>query len=148
MKRILFLAGLLALYAFSALMLAAPAALAAELIDGPGDSVPISDGPATNAVNVYLLVLGGLVPLAGYVLNHFAPWATEQVKGLVQAALAAGVGVLYQAVSGSDLGLNDETLLAAVTAMLSALVGHVGWRAAGINTALGGGSNAPGRGAT
>ena len=137
MKRILFLAGLLAL---AALLLPALAG-AQEIIPGPGDPTPISDGPATNAVNLYLVVLGGLVPLVGYALNHFAPWASEQVKGLVQAGLAAGVAVLYQAVSGSDLGLNDGTLLAAVTAMVAALLGHVGWRSAGINTALGGGSN-------
>lgn len=110
-------------------------------IAGPGESTPVSDGPATNAVNLYLVVLGGLVPLAGYMINHFGPQTTEQVKGIVQAVLAAGVAVLYQAVSGSDLGLNDETLLAAVTAMVSALLGHVGWRTAGINTSLGGGTN-------
>jgi len=130
--------GSLLIFAF---VLSAPA-WAQDPIVGPGDPVPVSDGPATNAVNLYLVVLGGLVPLVGYVLNHHAPWVSEQAKGLVHAALAAGVAVLYQAVSGSDLGLNDETLLAMVTAMVSALLGHVGWKTATISTALGAGTNA------
>lgn len=139
MQRVTFTLGLLLL---AALVLPATG-LAQEIVTGPGDAAPVSDGPATNAVNLYLVVLGGLTPLIGYVLNHYAPWVSEQVKGLVQAALAAGVAVLYQAVSGSDLGLNDETLLAALTAMISALLAHVGWARAQINTALGGGTNRP-----
>lgn len=137
MKRTLITLGLLL-----AVWLIAPAlAGAQEIVAGLGDAAPVSDGPATNAVNLYLVVLGGLSPLAGYVLNHYAPWATEPVKGIVQAVLAAGGAVLFQAVSGSDLGLNDPTLLAALTAMISALLAHVGWKAAAINVALGGGSN-------
>lgn len=125
-----------------ALLFVADANAYADIVPGPGDPTPVSDGPATNSVNLYLLVLGALVPLVGYVLNHHAPWATEPVKGLVHAGLAAAVGVLYQAVSGSDLGLNDDTLLAVITAVVAAVLGHIGWRAANINLALGGGTNA------
>lgn len=140
MPRIMFYLGLLALFAFSALMFPL-AALAQDVVVGPGDPTPVSDGPATNAVSLYLVVLGAVTPLIGYGINHYAPWVSEQAKGIVQAVLAAGVAVLYQAVSGSDLGLNDQTLLAVLTAMASALFAHLGWKAAAINVALGAGSN-------
>lgn len=113
-------------------------------VPGPGEQTPVPEGPAANWIPLYLLVLGAATPLVGYVLNHFAPWASEQVKGIVQAVLAAGVAVLYQAVTPGDFGLNDETLLAVVTAMVGALLGHLGWSASGINGMLGAGTNVDG----
>ena len=116
----------------------------AQGVPGPGESVPVPDGPASAWANLYLLCLGAATPLVGYVLNHYAPWASEQVKGVVQGALAAGVAVLYQAVTPGDLGLNDQTLLACVTAVVGSIVGHLGWTFGRVNVALGGGRNSDG----
>lgn len=130
------LGGALALILTLSLVFAATA-LAQDPIVGDGTAAPVTEGPSTNAVNLYLVLLGGLTPLVGYVLNRFLS-VPEEVKGLIHAGLAAFVGVLYTAASGSDLGLNDETLLAALTAMFAALFGHVGWRTAEINQRLNG----------
>lgn len=99
-------------------------------------------GPDAGVLPLYLLAISALVPLVGYVLNHYAPWASEQAKGVAQAVLAAGVAVLYQAAAPGDLGLNDATLLAVLTAMGTSLFAHLGWKAAGINVTLGAGRNA------
>lgn len=131
-------------YAF--IMIIADTALAQ--VPGPGESVPVPEGPATSFVNLYLLGLGAVMPLVGYLLNHYAPWASEQVKGIAQGALAAGVAVLYQAVTPGDLGLNDQTLLACATAVFGSIVGHLGWSAGRINVALGGGRNSDGQPST
>jgi hypothetical protein len=113
----------------------------AQNVPGPGTPVSVPDGPATQFVPLYLVVLGAVTPLAGYLINHFGPQTSEQVKGIVQGVLAAGVAVLYQAVTPGNLGLNTQTLLAVLTTMVSSLVGHYGWKTAGINTTLGGGFN-------
>lgn len=115
-------------------------------VPGPGDPSSQPDGPVATGVNLYLLVLGAAVPLVGYVLNHHAPWASEPVKQAAQIALAAAVAVLYQAVTPGDLGLNDGTLLAVLTAVVSALLAHFGlYKPSGVSVALGAGTNAPRR---
>jgi hypothetical protein len=89
-----------------------------------------------------VLVIGLLVPLAGYLLNYAGPWASEKVKGLVQVAVAAVAAGLYQAVEAGNLGLNDVTLQLVVTAVLGALAAHkLLWLPSGISTSLGGGRN-------
>lgn len=114
-------------------------------VPGPGETAPVPEGPAAGFIPLYLSALALLSPLIGYVLNHYAPWASEQAKGVVQAVLAAGVGVLYQAVTPGSLGLNDETLYAVLIAMGTALVGHFGYKVAGFNTLLGAGTNSDGK---
>lgn len=142
MKRLRWLC--LALFAFC--LLAFPmAAMAQAPVPGPGTPVSVPDGPAAQWVPLYLLVLSSLAPLVGYLINHFGPHASEQAKGVAQGALAAGVAVLYQAVTPGNLGLNSQTLLAVVTSMAGSLAGHIAWKQAGINTMLGAGVNANGK---
>lgn len=89
-----------------------------------------------------VLVIGLLVPLAGYLLNYVAPWIDERVKGIVQVVVAAVAAALYQAVEAGNLGLNDVTLQLVVTAILGALAAHkLLWLPSGISTSLGGGRN-------
>lgn len=141
MPRIMFYLGLLALFVFSALMFI-PAASVAAALPGPGDAAPVPDGPAATALSLYLFALSAFAPLVGYALNHYSPlWVSEQAKGVVHAVLAAGVAVLYQAASPGDLGLNDGTLLAVLTAMGGALAGHLGWTKSAISVAFGAGTN-------
>lgn len=120
--------------------------LALGLVPGPAEPVPIPDGPAAGGfIPLYLVGLSALSPLVGYLLNHYVKFIrSEPVKGVIQAVLAAGVGVLYQAVTPDDLGLNDQTLYAVLTAMVSALLAHFGYKAALVNVALGGGTNKDG----
>jgi uncharacterized membrane protein HdeD (DUF308 family) len=93
---------------------------------------------------VWVVLLGALVPLATYIINHFAPWVTEPVKALVLAIVAAVVAALYTAIETSIFGLNDATLQLVLSAIVAAFGAHLlVWKPSGIAEKLGGGSNAP-----
>lgn len=91
---------------------------------------------------VITLVIGGLVPLVTYVLNHYAPWVSEPVKALVLVVVAAVAGGVYQAIEAGQVGFNGTTLQFVFTAVVAALSAHkLLWRPAAISAKLGGGSN-------
>lgn len=106
-----------------------------------GDTAPQPPGEVATGVNLALVLLGMATPLVTYVLNHYAPWASEQAKALVQALVAAAAGAVYQMLSDGNFGWNTQTLLAVLTVMASALASHLGYKVGGINTLLGGGVN-------
>jgi hypothetical protein len=133
-------AAVLALFMIYLVAGACPA-LAQDVVPGQGDAVAVPDGPALSAINLYVAALGYLTPLVVYLLNYFLPQTSEVVKGLVQGASAALVGVLIGAVQGSDLGLNGETLANAAVAIGFSVVGHYSYKAGNLNTFLGGGLN-------
>jgi hypothetical protein len=107
------------------------------------DVAPQPEGPVVTGVNIWLVLLGGVSPLVGYVFNHYLPHTNVQLKGVVQTVIAAGVAVFYTAVS-SGAGIDNKTLVAVVTAMGAALLAHFGYRASAINVLFGGGTNASG----
>jgi hypothetical protein len=131
--------------AMLAVFLALPAAAAlADVLPGPGTTAPQPDGPVVTGVNIWLLVLGYVSPLVAYLLNHFAPWVTVQIKGIVIGAVAAAVALVYQLVSAGNFGWNYQTLVAVVETVLASIAGHASFKASGINVAFGAGSNASG----
>lgn len=90
----------------------------------------------------YALLIGSLTPLAGYVVNHWAPWCDEKLKAVFQVLLAAVAGGLYQALDTGDLGLNTETLQILLTSIIAALFAHrLLWAPSTIAAKLGAGSN-------
>jgi hypothetical protein len=92
---------------------------------------------------VVVMAIGTLVPLVTYVLNHYAPWVDEKVKGVVTVVVAAIAAGLYQAIELNDFGANDHTLQLVLSAIVAALTAHHWfYRPSGINVALGGGTNA------
>jgi len=98
---------------------------------------------ALPSLQLYALLIGGLVPLVTYALNHFAPWASEPVKGIVLVVVSAIAGALTQLIDTGSLAFDVRTLEVVATAVVGALAAHVGlWRPAGINARLGGGTNA------
>jgi uncharacterized membrane protein YeaQ/YmgE (transglycosylase-associated protein family) len=98
---------------------------------------------------LWVLILGGLTPLAVYVLNHFAPWVTEPAKAIILAIVAGIVGAIYTAIETSVFGLNNATLQLVVSAVVAAFGAHLLiWHPSGISAKLGGGSNAPSAKAT
>lgn len=118
------------------LVLYPAAALAADTVPPPQPTL------ALPSLQLYALLIGGLVPLATYAANHFAPWASEPVKALFLVVIAAVAGALTQLVDTGTLALNVRTLEIVATAVAGALAAHAGlWRPAGINARLGGGTN-------
>lgn len=91
---------------------------------------------------LWTLIIGALVPLVTYVLNHVGPWLTEPAKATVLAVVAAVVTALYAALDTSVFGWNDATLQLVLSGVLAAFAAHhLVWKPAGISAILGGGSN-------
>lgn len=87
---------------------------------------------------LWVILIGSIVPLGGYVLNRISPWVSESVKGIVQVILAAIVGGLYTALDTSVFGFNQTTVSLVFSAVAAALVAHnFLWKPAKINTLLG-----------
>jgi hypothetical protein len=87
---------------------------------------------------LWILLIGSIVPLGGYVLNHVAPWASETIKGVIQVVLAAAAGALYTALETSVFGWNEKTLSLVFSAVVAALFAHnLLWKPAKVNTRLG-----------
>jgi hypothetical protein len=92
---------------------------------------------------LWTAVIGALVPLVTYVLNHYAPWANETVKGIVLLVVAAVAGGLYTALGTSVFGFNDQTLQLVATSVFAAFAAHgLIWKPTGVAASLGAGTNA------
>lgn len=86
----------------------------------------------------WVILIGALVPLGGYVINRFAPWVSEQVKALVQVLLAAVSGALYTALETNSFGWNGTTIELVLSAVAAALFAHnLLYRPGKINSKLG-----------
>lgn len=84
------------------------------------------------------LFIGFFVPLVSYVLNKKAPWVSEQIKGIVQVAVAAAAGALYTAVADPNFGFNGTTAQLVLSAVVASLFAHnMLWKPSKVNTALG-----------
>lgn len=92
----------------------------------------------------WVLLIGALVPLATYVINHFAPWASEPVKAAVLVVASAISSALYTALAQpGGLQWNWQTVELVISGVVAALIAHkILWVPSGISTLLGGGSNA------
>lgn len=91
---------------------------------------------------LWTLVIGALVPLFTYILNHVGPWLSEPVKAAVLVIVAAVAAALYTALATNILGLNTPTLELVLTGVVAALgAHHLLWKPSGISTLLGGGTN-------
>jgi hypothetical protein len=109
---------------------------AADVAPTPQPSLAL---PAIQAVAV---LIGFLSPLVTYVLNHYAPWADEKIKAVVQVVVAAVAAGLYQAIEVGSIGFNSVTLQLVSTAVFAALLTHkILWLPSGISAKLGGGTN-------
>jgi hypothetical protein len=86
----------------------------------------------------WVLLVGALVPLAGYVINRFMPWRSEQVKGIVQVVLLAVGGVAYTVIFGDDIEGVGDFLQECFTAIVAGLFAHKTlWAPSGINFVFG-----------
>lgn len=103
-------------------------------------------GPSTlvlPSTQVWVIVIGALVPLATYILNHVGPQVTEPVKAAVLVVVSAGAAALYTAATTSVIGWNTSTLQLLLTGVVGALASHhLLWKPSGVSTLLGAGTNA------
>ncbi len=91
----------------------------------------------------WALIIGALVPLGTYVVNHVGPWVSEPAKAFVLVLVAAVAGGLYTALATSSFGWNSATLQMVLTAVAASLAAHHAlWKPSTVSTRLGGGSNA------
>jgi hypothetical protein len=87
----------------------------------------------------WVLVVGGILPLAAYWINKQMPWQTEQVKGIVQVVVLAIGGVVYTLIFATDdiEGVGDF-LQECFTAIVAGLFAHKTlWAPSGINFKFG-----------
>lgn len=86
----------------------------------------------------WVLVLGSITPLAGYVFNKFLPWVDETAKAIFQVLLAAIVAALFTALDTNVFGWNQDTFELVLTGVVAALGAHnLLWRPAKVNVKLG-----------
>jgi peptidoglycan/LPS O-acetylase OafA/YrhL len=110
------------------------------------DAPPLPEAELLPATQFWALLAGMVTPAVAYVLNHYAPWASEPFKAAVLVALAALAGAVAQLIDAGSLGFDTNTLQVLVTAVVGALGAHLGfWRPSGLSTRLGGGTNANGK---
>lgn len=138
----------LSLHALARLLLFAPALVLAWLLLAPAGALAAAGVPSPNnelvlsGVQVWAAIAGSLVPAAGYLLNTYAPWASEPVKALVQVALAGIIGAITQLLDAGTLALDLETLQVIGTAVVFALLAHKAlWLPSGLAAVLGSGQN-------
>lgn len=92
---------------------------------------------------LWTIVIGALVPLFTYVINHVGPWVSEAVKATVLVVVSAIASALYEGIATSSFGWNSTTLQFVASGVLAALLAHkLLWQPSGISTLLGAGSNA------
>lgn len=92
---------------------------------------------------LWVLLIGSLVPLVTYVLNYFGPYVDEKIKAVVLVVVSAAAGALYTALESPDFGWNTTTRELVLSAVVAALMAHNWlWRPSAIAHALGGGRNA------
>lgn len=109
----------------------------------------LADDPAHNPAvlvfpkaQIWTLIIGALVPLVTYVVNHVAPWVSEPVKAFVLAVAAAIAGALTTAIATNVFGWNTPTLQLVLSAVAAAFLAHkLIWLPSGVSVLLGGGSD-------
>lgn len=124
MKRIMYLIGLLVLFALSLLMFV-PAASIAQGVPGPGEPASLPEGPALTALPLGIIVVSFVMTGLGYALNYALPFLkTDRAKGLAHGFYQL-LGVTgYELATGSDFGFNEQTGGAFVVAILTWGLSH------------------------
>lgn len=104
---------------------------------------PLDHSLLLTSTQFYAAVVGALVPGVTYLLNHYAPWTSDQVKSIVLVVVAAAGGAITQLVdSGGSLAFDTNTLQVVGSAMFLAFVAHqTFWKPTGFAAALKAGTN-------
>lgn len=103
------------------------------------------DGTTVDNTAVYAALVGSLVPIATYFLNHRLPFiVSEPAKAFVLVLVSAAGGALTKLLDEGSLTWSTNTLSVVGVAVLFAFLAHAGfYRPSTISKKLGGGSNRP-----
>jgi len=86
---------------------------------------------------MWVLLIGTIVPLGGYLLNKYLPWKSETVKGIAQVLLMAIAGTLYTALA-TDIGGFTGFVQQAFSATVAGLFAHnILWKPSNVNVKFG-----------
>lgn len=111
-----------------------------------GDLPPDSKQLVLPQTQLIAAIVGALVPLVTYFLNHYAPWVSEPAKALFLVLVAAGGGALTTLLDAGGIPLTWETAQVVGTAVVLAFLAHAGfWRPSGLSVRLKGGTNRRGQ---
>lgn len=84
---------------------------------------------------LWVIAVGSIVPLGGYVLARFTP--SQPVSAFIHVLLAAIAGGFTQAITAGSVGFNDTTFQFVLTSIAAALAAHgFLWKPAQINEKL------------
>lgn len=114
--------------------------------DGASAQAPAEqpDTAVLTGLPLGVIITSVAVTCVGYVLNYLLPFLkTDEQKGIATAIYQAAGVAIFSLASGSDFGLNQETLVAFVTAMAVWGFSHgLLFKPTGWSTKLGAGRNA------
>jgi peptidoglycan/LPS O-acetylase OafA/YrhL len=95
----------------------------------------------------WILVIGSLVPLVTYLLNHVLPVVDEKVKALITVVVSAAAAALFAAIDTDVFGWNNATLQLVLSGVVATLLAHqLLWKPAKVNVALGAKENSASQG--
>lgn len=96
-----------------------------------------------HSTQLWVLLIGTVVPLVGYLANHYGPHVDEKAKAIVHVALAAAASAIFEQLDKGSIGFDATTAQLVLTGVVAALgTHHLLWKPSEIATALGAGRNA------
>jgi hypothetical protein len=86
---------------------------------------------------LWVLLIGSIVPLGGYWINKVMPWKTETSKAIVQVVLTSIAATLYTMVA-TDIGSLTSFVEQAFSATVAGLFAHnILWKPGNVNIKFG-----------
>jgi hypothetical protein len=86
---------------------------------------------------LWVLLIGSIVPVGGYFINKVMPWKTETTKAIVQVVLTSIAGVLFTSLA-TDVGGFTDFVEQAFSATVAGLFAHnILWKPGNVNIKFG-----------
>lgn len=96
-----------------------------------------------HSTQLWVLLIGAIVPLVGYLANHYGPHVDEKTKAIIHVVLAAVASAVFEQAAKGSVALDATTAQLVLTGVVAALSAHhLLWKPSAIAAALGAGSNA------
>lgn len=130
----------------AAVFLILPTAALADVVANRSDAPPLPHSELLNSTQFYAILAAAVLQGATYLINHYAPWASEKAKFIFTVGFAAVVGAVVQLIDAGTLAFDTNTLEVIGFAVASALAAHgILWKPSTFAAALKGGTNKSGQ---